>query len=190
MPVPDRTDCFPDMIRVIFLTAVLLSTGGIGSVAPTVVAVDPGHVLQRFDGLGCGTIFFEGHIHVDWGNSWKLTKIYHGFRQFASRLVPGMHVVQSTVTGPGASGISQPGVKACAFRSKDTKRTVVNIANVQDQATEIVLKIQGSQAGNIKAWRTSGTENIVPLPASPAKNGPPTYSLPPRGMLTIEINSP
>ena len=29
---------------------------------PTAVAVDAGHVLQRFDGLGCGAIYFEGHI--------------------------------------------------------------------------------------------------------------------------------
>ena len=132
----------------------------------------------------------EALIHVDWGNSWKLTKIYHGFRQFASRLVPGMHVIQSTVTGPGASGFSLPGVKACAFRSNNTHRTVVNISNAQDQPAEIELTLNGSKPGTINAWRTSSTENIVALPAPPAKDRQPIYSLPPRGMLTIEINSP
>jgi len=129
----------------------------------------------------------EALIHVDWGNSWQPTKIYHGFRQFASRLVPGMSVVQTRVSGPGASGFSQPGVKACAFRSQDAKRIVVNIANVEEQAAEIELSLLSFKAGAIKAWRTSGSENLAPLPVPPAKDRAHTYSLPPHGMLTVEI---
>jgi len=129
----------------------------------------------------------EALIHVDWGNSWKLTKIYHGFRQFASRLVPGMSVVQSTVTGPAASGISQPGVKACAFRSQNGKRIVVNIANVQEQALDVQLSLRSFKAASVKAWRTSGGENIAALPDPPANSRSKTYVLPPRGMLTVEF---
>jgi len=129
----------------------------------------------------------EALIHVDWGNSWKPTKIYHGFRQFASRLVPGMSIAQSTVTGPAASGFSLPGVKACAFRSQNGKRIVVNIANVQEQAADVQLTLRSFKPASIKAWRTSATENIAALPDPPANGSPQTYSLSPRGMLTVEF---
>ena len=127
----------------------------------------------------------EALIHVDWGNSWKPTRIYHGFRQFASRLEPGMQVVASKVSGPGASGISKPGVKACAFRTKDRKRVVTNIANVQDQPMEISLNIRGSATGKAQAWLTDGSKKMEPL-AAQASGGVLKYSLPPRGMLTVE----
>ncbi len=133
----------------------------------------------------------EALIHLDWGKSWKPTRIYHGFRQFASRLEPGMQVVASGITGPGATGISKPGVKACAFRTKDGKRVVANIANVQDLPAEIALRFQGpasaaAAAGSVQAWLTDGTKTLEPQPAPPAK-GTLIYNLPPRAMLTVEL---
>lgn len=131
----------------------------------------------------------EALIHVDWGNSWKPTRIYHGFRQFASRLEPGMQVVQTSVSGPGASGFSQPGVKACAFRSRDGRRTVLNVANVQDHPAEISVSLRNAGAGMAQAWLTSGTDTLRPQPEQPAKV-PLQYTLPPRGMLTVEVGAP
>ncbi len=132
----------------------------------------------------------EALIHMDWGNSWKPTRIYHGFRQFASRLEPGMQVVASNVSGPGATGISKPGIKACAFRTRDGKRVVVNIANVLDQPAEISLNIRGAAtSGKAQAWLTDGTRAPEPQPDQPARD-PLKYSLPPRGMLTVESSSP
>jgi O-glycosyl hydrolase len=127
----------------------------------------------------------EALIQLDWGNSWAPTRIYHGFRQFASRLEPGMQVVASSVTGPGASGFSQPGVKACAFRTKDGKRLVTNIANVQDQAVDLEVSLRGMGSGTVQAWLTDGTLTMEPQSTQP---GPPPlkYHLPPRGMLTVE----
>lgn len=127
----------------------------------------------------------EALIHVDWGNSWTPTRIYHGFRQFASCLEPGMEVVASSVTGPGASGISKPGIKACAFRTNDGKRVVANIANVQDQPAEITLAVRGTSIGTAKAWLTDGIRAMEPQPDQPAKDAL-KYSLPARGMLTVE----
>ncbi len=131
----------------------------------------------------------EALIHLDWGNSWKATRIYHGFRQFASRLEPGMQVVPSSVTGPGASGFSKPGVKACAFRTKDGQRVVVNVVNAQDQPAELAVSLRGTGTGPARAWLTSGTDTLTPQPDQSAK-GPLQYALPPRGMLTVEVGSP
>ncbi len=130
----------------------------------------------------------EALIHVDWGKSWTPTRIYHGFRQFASRLEPGMQVVASSVSGPGASGISKPGVKACAFRTKDGKRVVINVANVQDQPVEITLQVSGVTTGSAQAWLTDGTRSVESQPPQPAKDGL-KYSLPARGMLTVETGN-
>jgi hypothetical protein len=97
-----------------------------------------------------------------------------------------MTVVSSSVSGAGASGFSKPGVKACAFRSKEGKRVVLNVANVQDQPVELVVNLRGAGDGPAEAWLTSGTDTLSPLPAQPAKGGPLKYTLPPRGMLTVE----
>lgn len=48
------------MIRSILIPWLL---GGIGNVlAETVLVIDPERPQQRFEGMGCGAIFFEGHI--------------------------------------------------------------------------------------------------------------------------------
>ena len=128
----------------------------------------------------------EALIHLEWGESWEATRIYHGFRQFASKLEPGMTVVASSVSGAGASDFSKPGVKACAFRSKEGKRVVLNVANVQDQPVELVVNFRGAGDGPAQAWLTSSTDTLSPLPTQPGKGEPLKYTLPPRGMLTVE----
>lgn len=147
----------------------------------------------------------EALIHMDWGKPGVPTRIYHGFRQFASRLEPGMQVVRSEVSGPGASGFSKPGVKACAFRSKDGKRVVVNIANVRDVPGNITVSLRGLAAPKpaaVQAWLTDEALTLQPQTAKPnsasssatpsASQSPPgalrlDYALPARGMLTVEI---
>lgn len=129
----------------------------------------------------------EALLHVEWGQSWQATKIYHGFRQFANLLEPGMHVIPSEVSGPGASGFSKPGIKACAFRAADGKRAVIHIANVQDEPAEVRVQIRGPASRFRRAWRTSADEDITLLPAPEnATSGAWEFPLPPRGMLTVE----
>jgi hypothetical protein len=129
----------------------------------------------------------EALIHLQWGESWEPTRIYHGFRQFASRLEPGMRVLTSSVSGPGASDFSKPGVKACAFASKDGQRVVLNVANVQDRPEELTVNLRGAATRPAQAWLTSATDTLVALPAQSAKGGAYRYTLPPRGMLTVEV---
>jgi O-glycosyl hydrolase len=132
----------------------------------------------------------EALIHLQWGESWEPTRIYHGFRQFASRLEPGMRVLSSSVSGPGASDFSKPGVKACAFASKDGRRVVLNVANVQDRPVELVVNLRGANARPAQAWLTSATDTLTAQPSQAAKNGQLSFHLPPRGMLTVETGGP
>ncbi len=182
--------------------------GSLAAEPVTKIKVEAGKGLQSFDGLGCGAIFYEAHMTslAARGKMAEQEKLYdamfkdvrtdylhlfirhHGFRQFASRLEPGMQVVASTVSGPEASGISKPGVKACAFRTKDGKRVVTNIANVQDQPVEITLHVSGVMTGTAQAWLTDGTRSVESQPAQSAKDGL-KYSLPARGMLTVQTGS-
>ncbi|MEO5917728.1 MAG: glycosyl hydrolase [Luteolibacter sp.] len=126
----------------------------------------------------------EALIHVDWGNSYHKTKIYEGFRQWCAPLAAGVWVVKSSLNGPGATGISQPGVKACAFLSADGKRLVAHVANVQDSdATFAIDPGPKFAAARLKRTRTSGTENMATLPV--VAGGYPV-SLPARSMNTWE----
>jgi hypothetical protein len=123
----------------------------------------------------------EALIHVDWGTSYRLTKIYHGFRQWCYPLTPGMKTVTTTLTGPAASGIGQPGVKACAFLSEDTRRLVLHLANVQDSPARISIHVPGPWK-NIPAHRfiTSPEANMKgpePLPSLPALEKMPGRSV-------------
>jgi hypothetical protein len=98
-----------------------------------------------------------------------------------------MRVLASSVSGPGASDFSKPGVKACAFASKDGRRIVLNVANVQDRPEELVVNLRGGANRPAQAWLTSATETLTALPPQSAKAGAFRYALPPRGMLTVEV---
>ena len=128
----------------------------------------------------------EALIHVDWGNDYKKTKIYDGFRQWCAPLSPGMHVVVSTISGPAASGIAQPGVKAAAFLSADGKHLVAHVANVSDQAAEFKID-PGAQFSKAvgHCTRTSADESMSELPDNASEA---TVTLPPRSMNTWEYS--
>jgi O-glycosyl hydrolase len=124
----------------------------------------------------------EALIHIDWGNGYKKTKIYEGFRQWCAPLAAGMHVVESRLSGEFATGISQPGVKAAAFLSADGKRLVAHVANVQDRPAEFRMD-PGQKFASVTPviTRTSGAEDNAKIPI-PDKSKPVT--LPPRSMNT------
>ncbi len=127
----------------------------------------------------------EALIHVDWGNSWTKTKIYHGFRQWCTPLEPGMKLVKTDVRGPAASDFSKPGLKASAFVAADGKRLVVHAAAVRDDAVDLELKLRTSRPLKLsRLWRTSGTEDMAELPLA-GQTGRTT--LPGRGMMTWEF---
>ena len=133
----------------------------------------------------------EALIHLGWGREYTLTKIYHGFRQWCAPLRPGMRVARSEVTGQFASGISQAGVKASAFRSADGRTLVVHIAAVQDPDADLEIRL-GAPFDNARArlWRTSREEDAVELPSQPLSSGLLTTRLPGRALLTLRLDLP
>jgi hypothetical protein len=130
----------------------------------------------------------EALIHVDWGKDYQLTKIYHGYRQWCSPLVPGMRNVPVELDGPAATGVSKPGLKAAAFLSADGKQLVVHAANVQDLPCELILQLEGPFAGlPTRRLRTSATEDMVELPSANFQSGRLRDSLPARAMVSYLI---
>ena len=133
----------------------------------------------------------EALIHLNWAKDYRLTKIYHGFQQWCAPLVPGMRVVASGVSGPCASGIAKPGVKASAFASADGRRLVIHLAAVQDTPAEILVKVAaGFENGTAQLWRTSPDEDAAPLPAVAFHDGQWSTTLPARGLLTLVLTKP
>jgi hypothetical protein len=130
----------------------------------------------------------RGLIHLHWGKSYYHTKIYHGFRQWCAPLVPGMRVVDSKVSGPYASGIAKPGVKASSFLSADSSKLIVHVAAVQDQDADLEIRVAAPFAdAPFRMWRTGREEDFVELPSGRAANGRITTRLPGRGLLTISL---
>lgn len=130
----------------------------------------------------------EALVHLNWGTSYQLTKIYHGFRQWCAPLQPGMRIADTRVTGRFAGGISKPGVKAASFVSADGGTLVVHLAAVQDEDADLEIRL-GSPFGSARcqSWRTSGTEDIAKLPDTAAASGRLTTRLPARAMLTLRF---
>lgn len=128
----------------------------------------------------------EALVHVDWGKAYTLTKIYHGFRQWCMPLEPGMRVVATEVSGPRASDISKPGVKASAFLAADGRKLVVQVAAVQDEAAEIELHVGAPfLEAMARSWRTSATEDAIELPSARLRNGRIVATLPARGLFSV-----
>ena len=108
----------------------------------------------------------EALTHVEWGQSYHKTRIYHGFRQWSNPLAPGMRIVGTSLSGPHASGISSPGVKASAFVDPDGRRLVIHTVNVRDQSSNVALKIDDTRFTNAKVatYRTSAEDACAPYP--------------------------
>jgi hypothetical protein len=128
----------------------------------------------------------EALIHVDWGNDYTLTKPYWIFRQWATPLVPGMHVVEATA----AAGAGAAGVKPTAFLSADGKSLIVHVVNVSDNEAGVVLAITGgvSRKAQVLRHRTSATEDMVELPPLPPQGAAGLEeALPARSMTTYHL---
>jgi hypothetical protein len=133
----------------------------------------------------------EALIHVDWGQRYTLTKLYHGFRQWCAPLERGMHLVDTKVSGRFAGGISKPGIKTSAFLDPDGRRLVVHLAAVQDEAAVVELKIaQPFAKGMAKIWRTSATEDRAELPPAMLRDGSLMLNIPARALVTLELRAP
>ena len=146
---------------------------------------DGAHAWMAYDWVYPPRKGGEALIHLDWGERWKPTRIYHGFRQWCQPLQPGMRCVPSKITGPAASAISQPGLKASAFISPDNRTLVIHAAVVSDQPVNLRL-IPGSpfNSATTRHWRTSPSESMQPYPDSKPTNGSLSTTLPPRTMAT------
>ncbi len=130
----------------------------------------------------------EALIQLDWGKSYTKTKIYYGFRQWCALLSPGMHVVDSEVTGPFATGIGKPGVKSSSFLSADGTKLVIQIAAVQDEDADLSIRVDKPfTATTARQWRTGKTDDCVELPRSILKDGRLDTRLTGRAMLTISV---
>jgi len=103
----------------------------------------------------------EALTHIKWGNTYHKTKIYHGFSQWCRHLQPGMRVVELEISGPGATGIATPGVKASAFLARDRRYVVVHVVNLQDKPADIELRISGGllNRARVRTTRTSRDES-------------------------------
>lgn len=122
----------------------------------------------------------EALIHIDWGNGYTLTKPYYLFRQWCAALAPGMHVVETTATGPNSANI-----KATGFLSADGKTLVVHVVNAGDAAAEVVLAAATKTPA--KRQRTSATEDDVELEAVQAGVGGYADELPGKSMTTFVL---
>ncbi|MEM7392528.1 MAG: hypothetical protein AAF492_09270 [Verrucomicrobiota bacterium] len=134
----------------------------------------------------------EALTHVEWGQWYKKTKIYYGFKQWCNALTPGMRVVQSNLEGPDATGISTPGVKASAFVDPSTSRLVVHVVNLQDKTARFAMKIRGAAYANapVRISRTSVDDADKTYPASTMQGAVLTDSFKPREMATYVITPP
>jgi O-glycosyl hydrolase len=109
----------------------------------------------------------EALVHIDWGNDYELKKPYWLFRQWAEPLVPGMHVVDTNINGPGASKPGETGVKPTAFVSRDGRSLVLHVVNVQDKEATVSIMASGSfnTITSMSRRRTSSTEDDMSIPS-------------------------
>ena len=128
----------------------------------------------------------EALTHVQWGQSYHKTKIYYGFRQWCNSLRPGMRVVDVMLTGPDATGISTPGVKATAFVDNDQGRLVAHVVNVQDRHVAIRLRIPDPAYSDcaVEVVRTSVDDSDKPYPPQRLGEDGLSDTLKPREMVT------
>ncbi|HEV8293053.1 MAG TPA: hypothetical protein VGP94_14055 [Tepidisphaeraceae bacterium] len=125
----------------------------------------------------------EALIRVDWGNNYELKKPYWVFRQWASALGPGMHVVETNAAGGDGR------LKATAFLGLDGKSMVIHVVNMADDQRNIVLTVSGASWRTIPAarQRTSATEDasmLTPLAADANGIGD---TLPARSLTTYRM---
>jgi O-glycosyl hydrolase len=128
----------------------------------------------------------EALVHIDWGNDYELKKPYWLFRQWAEPLSPGMHIVDASANGPGASKPGQAGVKPTAFLTRDGRTLVLHVVNSQEKDAPVTLTVSGSftTITTVARRRTSATEDNVSLAALSRSAQGLVDSLPARSMVT------
>lgn len=130
----------------------------------------------------------EAFIHIDWGNDYTLIKPYWVFRQWATPLAPGMHVVRSAAAPEKTHDAAAAPVQPTAFLSKDGRSIVVHVLNVSDDESRFVLSVKGlARAKPAVRQRTSATQDMEEL--SPLAPAGPEYDdlLPARSLTTYRI---
>lgn len=99
-----------------------------------------------------------------------------------------MRVAETAVSGPFASGVSQPGVKAASFVSADGSKLVVHLAAVQEADAELELRLgKPFERSRYQQWRTSRDEDLARLPTGVVSAGRFRTRLPGRGLLTLRF---
>jgi len=133
----------------------------------------------------------EALIHLNWGKDYTLTKIYHGYRQWCLHLQPGMKVLRPELSGPGATGISQAGVKATGFVSADGRQVLLHAAAVQTTDAAVELQFSGvSPDATVQRYLTSQTDDVRLLPPAKLNKGRLSDQLPAGSMGTWLIGYP
>ena len=132
---------------------------------------------------------------VEWGSSYKHTKMYYSFAQWCNALEPGMHVVKTSVTAPevpivsaqkGVTKNRQSGIKACAFLGGSEPRLVVHVVNLQAKESDLTLQVAGARYKDAVAAvsKSSAEESNVAKPAIALKEGKLVDRLKPNEMAT------
>jgi hypothetical protein len=98
-----------------------------------------------------------------------------------------MKVVKTQLTGPFATDISKPGLKATAFVSPDAKRLAIHAAAVGDKDIPLCVEIVNPDSApypTLQTYRTSTTEDMALLPPTQLKDNSVTITVPAGGMMT------
>ena len=132
----------------------------------------------------------EALTHIEWGKSYHKTKIYHGFSQWCRPLQPGMRVVEPEISGPGAPGGATPGVKSSAFLSRDGRRVVAHVVNLQDKTAGVALRIVGRafERAPVHTTRTSSDASQAAQRPRRLAGGKLTDTLKPREMVSYVLS--
>jgi O-glycosyl hydrolase len=121
----------------------------------------------------------ESLIHVEWGSDYKLTKIYHLFRQWSLHVPWDSRVLESSATGQ---------LLADAFLAPDAKSLTVHVLNPEAREVELRLRVQPRfGAARAARLRTSATEDCAELEAIAVRGGALIDRLPARSLTTYRL---
>ena len=118
-------------------------------------------------------------IHVDWGKDYRLTKIYHLFRQWSRVLPWDSHVVESGQNGK---------LLANAFLTPDRDAIVVHVLNREEKSKKLQLAIRGGFASALaRRLRTSPSEDCAEIADLKTARGVLRDTLPAKSLTTYRF---
>ena len=131
----------------------------------------------------------EALTHVEWGQSYHKTAIYHAYKQWCNALESGMRIVETNLSGPGATGMSTPGVKSSAFVTPDGSRLVIHVVNLQSKPAQVKLQVGDPSyaRATLKTTRTSADDAAKKYPERAFAAEGLRETLKPREMVTYEL---